>query len=178
MSAQVRTRLRFRHLGAAAVRAARRTRKSRSSSPPSPRRAAIPSAPTAVAGERRPALESRTRATADPKVPPGHPHPFRAVAGHSLAVSPAPTPPHTHTQKKKTLSQWPVWCWTGAPKAQAPRGCPSRAPAFGLCHWQAAPWRAGSELRGTRPVCRSARRSLTGKGCRRQTQMSASGWRC
>lgn len=99
MSAQVRTRLRFRHLGAAAVRAARRTRKSRSSSPPSPRRAAIPPAPTAAAGERRPALESGTQATANPKVPPGHPHPFRAVAGHSLAVSPAPTPPHTHAKK-------------------------------------------------------------------------------
>ncbi|MEJ1273761.1 hypothetical protein NN561_004632 [Cricetulus griseus] len=87
MSAQVRTRLRFRHLGAAAVGAAKRTRKSRSSSPPSPRRAAIPPAPTAVAGDRRPALESGTRATASPKVPPGHLHPFRDVAGHTLAVS-------------------------------------------------------------------------------------------
>lgn len=81
MSAQVRTRLCFQHLGAAAVGAARRTRKSRSSSPPSPRRAAIPPAPTAVAGEVRPAPKSRTRATASPKVSPRrHLHPFRDVA--------------------------------------------------------------------------------------------------
>lgn len=110
MSAQVRTRLRFRHLGAAALGAGRRTRKSRSSSPPSPRRAAIPSAPTAVAGEGPPALESGTRATASPK-------------GVTRGISiPLGMLPDTLQQflPGKTLSQGPVWYQAEASRIQGP----------------------------------------------------------
>lgn len=170
MSARVRTRLRFQHLGAAAVGATKRTRKSRSSSPPSPRRAAILPALTAVAGEREPAPEAGTRAAASLKVSPGHLHPSGDVARHTAVVSSQErTSPKDLCSARLKLPE---------SKDQAPRRCPSRAPACGLCHWQAAPRRASSELKGTRPVVRTLPRCLTGKGYGLPRQMSATGWSC
>lgn len=82
MSAQVGTRLRFRHRGTAA---GGEREKSRSSSPPSPRCAARPAAPTAALGAGARHCDLRTQAAPSAKVPPPQ-------IANPAAMSPAPPP--------------------------------------------------------------------------------------
>lgn len=142
MSAQVGTRLRFRHRGTAA---GGEREKSRSSSPPSPRCAARPAAPTAALGAGARHCDLRTQAAPSAKVPPPQ-------IANPAAMSPAP--PHPQRLPPREGSCTGAWKGQGGrspgPGTRDPEDDPLSPSPAGLCHPRGPP-AAGSGLRGSRP---------------------------